>query len=177
VSDQGVIVNGSLIPNTRPLSKDLMGRQLPCYRISNYQMQADEVFLISDLNPIPLTPVILDQSKSGKFAAPFDRFGPGKMVCSDCFLTFGCCRVSYPAVYSGYSCSGWLLVIAANNSVPLANRFKLMRPRPKLQSTLGRVIPISLSRGCSRPTLIRFLIETQSRESLELAFPPSEVHS
>ena|SRR5258708_6298901 len=52
VTDQGVVVNGGLIPNTRPLAKDLMGRQLPCYRISNYQMQADEVFLISDLSPI-----------------------------------------------------------------------------------------------------------------------------
>jgi conjugative transfer signal peptidase TraF len=52
VTDQGVIVNGSLIPNTRPLPKDLTGRPLPCYRISNYQMQGDEVFLISDLNPI-----------------------------------------------------------------------------------------------------------------------------
>jgi conjugative transfer signal peptidase TraF len=52
VTDQGVIVNGSLIPNTRPLAMDLTGRQLPYYRISNYQMLADEVFLISDLNPI-----------------------------------------------------------------------------------------------------------------------------
>jgi conjugative transfer signal peptidase TraF len=52
VTDQGVIVNGSLIPNTRPLAMDLTGRQLPYYRISNYQMQADEVFLISDLSPI-----------------------------------------------------------------------------------------------------------------------------
>lgn len=52
VTDQGVIVNGSLIPNTRPLVVDLTGRQLPYYRISNYQLPADEVFLISDLTPI-----------------------------------------------------------------------------------------------------------------------------
>jgi conjugative transfer signal peptidase TraF len=52
VTDQGVIVNGSFIPNTRPLATDVIGRQLPFYRISNYQMRSDEVFLISDLNPI-----------------------------------------------------------------------------------------------------------------------------
>src|SRR5260221_3986109 len=52
VTDLGVIVNGGLIPKTRPLAKDLTGRPLPRYRISKYQMQEDEVFLISDLKPI-----------------------------------------------------------------------------------------------------------------------------
>jgi conjugative transfer signal peptidase TraF len=52
VTDQGVIVNGNPIKNTKPLSKDTEGRELPYYRISNYQMQGDEVLLISDLSPI-----------------------------------------------------------------------------------------------------------------------------
>jgi len=52
VTDQGVTVNDTLIPNTIPLVKDVTGRQLPDYRISQYQMQDDEVFLISDVNPI-----------------------------------------------------------------------------------------------------------------------------
>jgi conjugative transfer signal peptidase TraF len=51
VTDQGVIVNGSSITNTGPLTTDVTGRRLPLYRISNYQMQSDEVLLISDLNP------------------------------------------------------------------------------------------------------------------------------
>jgi conjugative transfer signal peptidase TraF len=52
VTDQGVIVNGSPILNTKPLSKDTEGRELPYFRISNYRLLADEVFLVSDLSPI-----------------------------------------------------------------------------------------------------------------------------
>src|SRR5258707_2429523 len=52
VTDQGVIVNGSPILNTKPLSKDTEGTELPYFRISNYRLLADEVFLVSDLSPI-----------------------------------------------------------------------------------------------------------------------------
>jgi len=52
VTDQGVVVNGNPILNTKPLSKDTEGRELPYYRISNYRLLADEVFLVSDLSPI-----------------------------------------------------------------------------------------------------------------------------
>jgi conjugative transfer signal peptidase TraF len=52
VTDQGIIVNGSPVPNTKPLSKDTEGRELPYYRISNYRLLDDEVFLVSDLSPI-----------------------------------------------------------------------------------------------------------------------------
>lgn len=42
MTDQGLIVNGSLIPKHRTAAVMSTGR-LPCHRISNYQMQADEV--------------------------------------------------------------------------------------------------------------------------------------
>jgi conjugative transfer signal peptidase TraF len=52
VTDQGIIVNGSPVPNTKPLSKDTEGRELPYYRISNYRLLDDEVLLVLDLSPI-----------------------------------------------------------------------------------------------------------------------------
>jgi conjugative transfer signal peptidase TraF len=51
VTDEGVIVNQMLIPNSKPLNKDLAGRLLPQLRIAERRLVAGEVFLLSDINP------------------------------------------------------------------------------------------------------------------------------
>ena len=51
VTDEGVIVNQVLIPNCKPLNKDLAGRLLPQLRIAERRLVVGEVFLVSDINP------------------------------------------------------------------------------------------------------------------------------
>jgi conjugative transfer signal peptidase TraF len=48
----GVTVNGQRIPNTEPRTVDLAGRPLPVFRLQGYQLQPDEVLLISDYSPL-----------------------------------------------------------------------------------------------------------------------------
>jgi conjugative transfer signal peptidase TraF len=51
VTDEGVIVNQVLIPNSKPLNKDPAGRLLPQLRIAERRLAAGEVLLLSDINP------------------------------------------------------------------------------------------------------------------------------
>lgn len=50
VSDEGVFVNGALLPNSKPLDADLSGRPLPRFRINNYILRPSEVLLMSDVS-------------------------------------------------------------------------------------------------------------------------------
>jgi conjugative transfer signal peptidase TraF len=50
-TDAGVIVNGSLIPNTQPLDRDNIGDPLPVLRLDNYQLRDHEALFLSDHLP------------------------------------------------------------------------------------------------------------------------------
>ena len=47
-TDAGVIVNGELIPNTRPFDRDGIGDPLPVVRLENYRLRDDEALFLSD---------------------------------------------------------------------------------------------------------------------------------
>ena len=51
INDQGVMVNSRLVSNSRPLTKDKQGRPLMPYMLHNYQLQENELLLLSDYNP------------------------------------------------------------------------------------------------------------------------------
>lgn len=51
ITDAGVIVNGELLANTKPLSHDNIGDPLPVVRIDNYLLADNEVLFISDHLP------------------------------------------------------------------------------------------------------------------------------
>lgn len=51
VTDDGVIINGGLVPNTRPLLCDNMGDPLPYLRFTDYTLKENEAFFISDHLP------------------------------------------------------------------------------------------------------------------------------
>lgn len=48
ITDEGVRINGALLPLTAPRRNDRAGRPLPQYRISDYLLGHDEVLLMSD---------------------------------------------------------------------------------------------------------------------------------
>lgn len=47
-TDTGVIVNGDLIPNTRPFDHDRIGDLLPVVRLENYRLRDGEALFLSD---------------------------------------------------------------------------------------------------------------------------------
>ncbi len=51
VTDDGVVINGSLVPNTKPLDADNVGDPLPRLRFTDYRLGENEVFLASDRLP------------------------------------------------------------------------------------------------------------------------------
>ena len=51
ITDAGVVVNGSLIPNTKPLDRDNIGDPLPVSRLDNYRLRDREVLFLSDHLP------------------------------------------------------------------------------------------------------------------------------
>ncbi len=51
ITDDGVFVNGELIPNSVPLLCDNLGDPLPVLRLSDYTLQENEVLLVSDYLP------------------------------------------------------------------------------------------------------------------------------
>lgn len=51
-TDVGVIINGSLIPNTKPIPCDNVGDPLPVVRFTDYQLQDYEALFLSDHLPI-----------------------------------------------------------------------------------------------------------------------------
>lgn len=48
ITDDGVTINGSLVPNTKPLDADNVGDPLPRLRFTDYRLSGNEVLLISD---------------------------------------------------------------------------------------------------------------------------------
>jgi conjugative transfer signal peptidase TraF len=50
VTDEGVRVNGELLPWSAPRASDMAGRPLPRYRANDYVLSADEVLLMSDVS-------------------------------------------------------------------------------------------------------------------------------
>ncbi|MDR4469809.1 MAG: conjugative transfer signal peptidase TraF [Nitrospira sp.] len=50
VTDEGVMVNGTLMPASQPLETDSRGRPLPRFRVTNHLLTASEFLLMSDTN-------------------------------------------------------------------------------------------------------------------------------
>ncbi len=51
VTDDGIIINDSLIPNTKPLLCDNTGAPLPHLRFTEYTLKETEAFFVSDHLP------------------------------------------------------------------------------------------------------------------------------
>ncbi len=51
VTDDGVVINGALVPNTKPLLCDNIGDPLPYLRITDYTLKENEAFFVSDHMP------------------------------------------------------------------------------------------------------------------------------
>ncbi|MDR1519317.1 MAG: conjugative transfer signal peptidase TraF [Planctomycetota bacterium] len=51
LTDAGVVVNGSLIPNTKPLDRDNLGDPLPVVRFENRRLGDNEALFLSDHLP------------------------------------------------------------------------------------------------------------------------------
>ncbi len=51
VTDDGVFINGTLLPNTKPLLCDNIGDPLPCLRFTDYMLKENEAFFISNHLP------------------------------------------------------------------------------------------------------------------------------
>ncbi len=51
ITDAGVVINGSLVPNTRPLVADNVGDPLPTLRFTDYWLGDGEVLFLSDHLP------------------------------------------------------------------------------------------------------------------------------
>lgn len=49
-TDQGVFVNGTLLPLSKPLYSDLSGRPLPHFRTDAYTLTAEDVLLMSEVS-------------------------------------------------------------------------------------------------------------------------------
>jgi conjugative transfer signal peptidase TraF len=64
VAPAGVEVNGSTLPNSRPLAADADGRPLPVYRTEGRTLAPGEVLLMSDFNPL---------SFDGRYFGPIER--------------------------------------------------------------------------------------------------------
>ena len=50
VTDEGVTINGTLIPASQPVEEDSMGRPLPRFRVTDHMLAASELWLMSDTN-------------------------------------------------------------------------------------------------------------------------------
>lgn len=51
VSDEGVTINGELVPRSQPIDEDSIGRPLPRFRVLHHVLSTSEVFVMSDANP------------------------------------------------------------------------------------------------------------------------------
>jgi conjugative transfer signal peptidase TraF len=51
ITDDGVLVNGALLPNTKPLTHDNVGDPLPVMRINDYRLAEHEALFVSDHLP------------------------------------------------------------------------------------------------------------------------------
>lgn len=50
VTDDGVMINGTLLPASQPMEADSMGRWLPQFRVTNHRLAPSELLLMSDTN-------------------------------------------------------------------------------------------------------------------------------
>jgi len=50
VTDEGVTINGILLPYSQPVEADSLGRPLPRFRVTDHVLAASELLLISDTN-------------------------------------------------------------------------------------------------------------------------------
>ena len=50
VTDEGVTINGTLIPASQPFETDSLGRLLPRFRVTNHVLTPSELLLMSDMN-------------------------------------------------------------------------------------------------------------------------------
>ncbi len=50
VTDEGVTINGTLIPASQPFEADSLGRPLPRFRVTDYVLASSELLLMSDTN-------------------------------------------------------------------------------------------------------------------------------
>ena len=50
VTDEGVRINGTLIPASQPMEADSMGRSLPRFRVTDHVLASSEFLLMSDTN-------------------------------------------------------------------------------------------------------------------------------
>jgi conjugative transfer signal peptidase TraF len=50
VTDDGVMINGTLLPASQPMDADSMGRSLPRFRVTNHRLAPSELLLMSDTN-------------------------------------------------------------------------------------------------------------------------------
>jgi conjugative transfer signal peptidase TraF len=50
VTDEGVMVNGTLIPASQPFEEDSVGRPLPRFRVTDHVLAASDILLMSDAN-------------------------------------------------------------------------------------------------------------------------------
>lgn len=51
ITDDGVVINGGLVPNTRPLACDNVGDTLPKLHFVDYRLKEDEALFLSDHLP------------------------------------------------------------------------------------------------------------------------------
>ena len=51
ITGDGVLVNGALLPNTKPLTRDNVGDPLPVVRINDYRLAEHEALFVSDHLP------------------------------------------------------------------------------------------------------------------------------
>ena len=50
VTDEGVLINGTFVPASQPFEEDSMGRPLPRFRMTDHELAASELMLMSDTN-------------------------------------------------------------------------------------------------------------------------------
>ena len=50
VADEGVLINGTLIPASQPVEADSLGRPLPRFRVTDHVLASSELLLMSDTN-------------------------------------------------------------------------------------------------------------------------------
>lgn len=50
VADEGVLINGTLVPASQPFEADSMGRPLPRFRVNDHVLAPSEFLLMSDTN-------------------------------------------------------------------------------------------------------------------------------
>lgn len=52
ITEDGVFINGALVPNSRPLTHDNLGDPLPMLRIDKYRLQEGEALFMSEYLPL-----------------------------------------------------------------------------------------------------------------------------